>query len=411
MKILHLGYSDKLGGAAIAMMRLHYSLLKLGVNSKVLVAEKKTDDPNVIGPKNQFERSLNELKIKIARQKKYIFNHDGKYSHSINFFNSSVVDKINDINPDIVNLHWINNELISIKQISKINYPIIWTFNDMWPMCGGEHYSDNRRFIEGYNKNNREIKEKGIDLNRLIWEAKKKFWKKKIDEVICISNWLKMKADESLLFRHTKIKHIPCAIDVDLWKPLNKKLVRKKLNLPLDKKILLFISTNGVNDYRKGFSFIENYLKNNKGKTRNIVLLTIGINSKFKKNNNIININKFFNGDPQKLTKLYSAADIILTPSKLEAFGQVAIEAASCGTPAIGFRNTGLEDAIIHKKTGYLCKYLDQRDFSNGLNWIVDKINVDKNYFKLNSMNFVKNTFSSKIIAKQYIDVYKKYIN
>ena len=41
MKILHLGYSDKSGGASIAMMRLHKSLKELGIESNVLVGEKK----------------------------------------------------------------------------------------------------------------------------------------------------------------------------------------------------------------------------------------------------------------------------------------------------------------------------------------------------------------------------------
>ena len=41
MKILHLNYSDIKGGAAIAMIRLHQSLLKNNINSQVLVFEKK----------------------------------------------------------------------------------------------------------------------------------------------------------------------------------------------------------------------------------------------------------------------------------------------------------------------------------------------------------------------------------
>ena len=69
MKILHVGYSDKLGGAAISMMRLHYSLKKVGLDSKVLVGQKLSDDKNVIGPKDKNEIFLNELKIRIARQK------------------------------------------------------------------------------------------------------------------------------------------------------------------------------------------------------------------------------------------------------------------------------------------------------------------------------------------------------
>ena len=54
---------------------------------------------------------------------------------------------------DIVNLHWIGNEMISIDQINKINKPLVCTFWDMWPFCGAEHYTNNKRYEEGYNKN------------------------------------------------------------------------------------------------------------------------------------------------------------------------------------------------------------------------------------------------------------------
>jgi len=50
MKVLHIGYSDKLGGAAIAMIRLHRSLKQLDINSKVLVGEKLSDDQDIFGP-------------------------------------------------------------------------------------------------------------------------------------------------------------------------------------------------------------------------------------------------------------------------------------------------------------------------------------------------------------------------
>ena len=44
---------------------------------------------------------------------------------------------------------------------------------------------------------------------------------------------------------------------------------------------------------------------------------------------NVININKSFDGDPKILKLYYSLSDILLAPSILEAFGQVAIEAGS----------------------------------------------------------------------------------
>ena len=71
MKILHLGYSDTKGGAAIAMMRLHNSLIKENIDSKVLVAEKLSNDPNVIGPIQSLEVISYEIKKILARQKKF----------------------------------------------------------------------------------------------------------------------------------------------------------------------------------------------------------------------------------------------------------------------------------------------------------------------------------------------------
>ena len=125
MKILHVGYSDILGGAAITMNRLHKAMCDRGIDSEVLVLKKLNKDLNITGASNNFEIFFNEFKIKLARQKKFFYRFDGKYSHSLNIFNSNILAKINNINPDIVNLHWINNELISIKQISKIKQPIV----------------------------------------------------------------------------------------------------------------------------------------------------------------------------------------------------------------------------------------------------------------------------------------------
>jgi glycosyltransferase involved in cell wall biosynthesis len=409
MKILHLGYSDKSGGASIAMMRLHKSLKELDVESNVLVGEKNTNDHNIFGPETSLEKKMNMFKIKLARQKKYFYGHNGKYSHSLNVFSSKIISKINKIKPNIINLHWVNNELISIKEISRLKIPIVWTFNDMWPMCGGEHYVEDDRFQFGYNNTCKRHDETGFDLNKYIWNKKKKFWKSKIDHIVCISSWLKFKAEQSYLFKNHKISSIPCAINLDKWKPVDQISARESLNLPRNKIILLFMSTNGISDLRKGFKYLNSSLNYISKFYNDVVLLNVGNNNKMPvKDKKIINVNKLFNGDPKILSLYYSASDILITPSILEALGQVAIEAGACGVPSIGFNSTGLEDTIKHKKTGYLSKYLDQNDFNNGLKWTIEQIKKNKEYFRTECQNFVKDNFASEIIAKKYIEIYKK---
>ena len=71
------------------------------------------------------------------------------------------------------------------------------------------------------------------------------------------------------------------------------------------------------------------------------------------------------------LKKLYSSADVMVVPSKMETLGQTAIESLACGTPVVAFNNTGLSDIISHKKNGYLAEFLNEQDLANGINWIL----------------------------------------
>ena len=47
--------------------------------------------------------------------------------HSPSFLSSSWVKKINMSDADVVNLHWVQHEMLSVSDISKINKPLVWT--------------------------------------------------------------------------------------------------------------------------------------------------------------------------------------------------------------------------------------------------------------------------------------------
>lgn len=54
--------------------------------------------------------------------------------------------------------------------------------------------------------------------------------------------------------------------------------------------------------------------------------------------------------------ELFSKAHILIDTSVREGWGLVVIEAASAGTPTVGYNVPGLRDSIVHGKTGYLCE-------------------------------------------------------
>jgi glycosyltransferase involved in cell wall biosynthesis len=76
--------------------------------------------------------------------------------------------------------------------------------------------------------------------------------------------------------------------------------------------------------------------------------------------------------DDSLLASLYSAADVMVVPSRQEALGQTASEAQACGTPVVAFAATGLKDVVVHRKTGYLAEAFSTDDLARGLSWILE---------------------------------------
>ena len=261
MKILHVNYSDNLGGAAISVIRLHKLLLKKGIDSHLLVSERNTNVKNVICLGKTSEKIKNILKKTITRNLKFFFESKNKVTHSINLLPSNLLSQINKFNADVVNLHWIGNETISISQINKIKSKIVWTLHDMWAFCGAEHYTDNRRFIDGYKASNKPMYETGFDLNRYVWKKKTKCFKN-IKKIIVTSNWMKKTAKKSFLFKNKQIDETPLPIDIDNWCYSKKNKYGKKiLKIDQNKKIIAFGSDNYLKNKRKGVRFFFNLIE------------------------------------------------------------------------------------------------------------------------------------------------------
>ncbi len=54
-----------------------------------------------------------------------------------------------------------------------------------------------------------------------------------------------------------------------------------------------------------------------------------------------------YEGNAGKLASIYASSDLLVHASLCETFGLVVLEAQSCGTPAIAFRGSGMDDLIF----------------------------------------------------------------
>lgn len=402
MKIIHLSETDSIQGAARAAYRIHSCLRKFDINTFMFVNYSGMNDYSVKQPKSKFNKTFHKIRNKLARPLIKFLKTENTNLHSTQLIPSKWVKKINASDADIVHLHWTQNEMLSISDISYINKPIIWTLHDMWAFCGAEHYTEEFRWRSGYQKNNRPDYETGFDLNLWTWTRKKKYWKKKI-EIITPSSWLADCVRQSSLMRNWPLTTIHYPIDIDFWKPIDKNFSRKSLRLPDENLPLLLFGAIDVKDKRKGFELLIAALKYLRKESLliNFEIVTFGnlepgINFEYGfKVHNLGNIS-----DDIRLRTLYSAVDMMIVPSRQESFGLTALEALSCGTPVIAFDNSGPRDIVIHQKTGYLAKYPDSFDLAQGIKWILAQY-PNKN-LSLEGRKDVIKRFSYEVIAKQY---------
>ena len=409
MRIIHLSYSDINGGAFRATYRIHQSLLKQGISSRLWVNEKKSDDWTVEDLNSKIGKVLSKLRPRVINYSLIkMLKTENKTFHSTSVLPSNWVKHINNSDADIIHLHWIQNEMLSIKDISKIKKPIVWTLHDMWAFCGAEHYTNDNRWREGYYSNNRPNYESGFDLNRWTWNRKKKYWKNPV-QIVTPSTWLAKCVSESALMKNWPVSAIAYPIDTNQWAPINKINARQLLNLSQDANLILFGALGGGKDPRKGYDLLLSALEYIKAdnKIKKIELVVFGQSK--PKSQPDLGFPIHFSGnlyDDLSLSAFYSAADVMVVPSRLEAFGQTASEAHACGTPVVSFDIGGLPDIIQHQKTGYLAKAFDIRDLANGITWVLEQNGSNK--LGNNARERAVEKFSEKKISEDYVSIYKK---
>jgi D-inositol-3-phosphate glycosyltransferase len=81
---------------------------------------------------------------------------------------------------------------------------------------------------------------------------------------------------------------------------------------------------------------------------------------------------RFLPPQPQhRLADFYSAADVVLVPSRSESFGLVALEAQACGTTVIGTATGGLPYVVQDGVTGFLIEGRDPAPYAERLLYLL----------------------------------------
>ena len=144
MRILLINTTEKIGGPAVAASRLMEALKNNGIKAKLLVRDKQTEQITVVELPHNLRMVWKFVWERIVIWKANHFNRNHLFAVDIANAGTDITNLPEFQQADIIHLHWINQGMLSLKNIEKIlasGKPVVWTMHDMWPCTGICHYS------------------------------------------------------------------------------------------------------------------------------------------------------------------------------------------------------------------------------------------------------------------------------
>lgn len=391
MKVLHIAVNDFMG-AGMCALRINESLQKLGINSKMLVMLKHSDDQTVFQTGKYIyylraiiDRFLCILGLTITDSSKCLKmsrKSATAYSLPVSWVDLSGHPLVKEA--DIIHLHWINGFIDQPSFFEKVNKPIVWTLHDENLFYGISHYQASVLKDNPLEKKYNDVKIESIKkINKLGIVFLSEFFFDKYSDNQRISN-----AYKSIIHN---------SVDYRKYKPLNKNAAREEMGININDIFILFIAYD-ITEQRKGLDklikAVENLNRNN------IKILAIGKCDNFSGNPNVITMGPI--NSPIEMSKVISSSDIFAMPSSQEAFAQTPIEAMACGLPVVAFPVSGTKE-LIKEYNGIICDGFTVDDLARG----IEKV-LSKQYDNFVIREDIKQHFSPEIIAENYLSFYKK---
>ncbi len=117
-----------------------------------------------------------------------------------------------------------------------------------------------------------------------------------------------------------------------------------------------------------------------------------------------------FTGFSREPESFMAAADIFCLPSRREGFGMVALEAAACELPSIGTNIYGLQDAIVHQKTGLLIPSGDIATLITALKTLIRDPALRSRFGRF-GRNRVQSDFEAHLVIENYLTYFRKRVD
>lgn len=316
--------------------------------------------------------------------------------------------------PDIIHCHTLHGGYFDLRVLPWLSnrFPLVLTLHDAWYLSGHCAHSLNcERWRTGCGNCPDLTLYPAVERDATApnWQRKREIYRKSQIYVAVPSRWMLRKAEQSILAEGAvEIRVIPNGVDLSIFKPGDKQQARKRLGLPLEPKILLFVALWGRSHHYKDFRTMQAAAANvaDHFDRSQVLFLTVGEQARSESIGRA-ELHFIAPQDPSTLALYYQAADVYVQASTAETFSIATAEALACGTPAVVTAVGGIPEIVEEGHTGFLVPLGDAEAMGNR---IVELLGDEgkQRWMGRTGAEIARNRFGLDLQVKAYLDWYSE---
>lgn len=336
---------------------------------------------------------------------------NGRQAYFSKVATKQLIAFIEEKHPDIIHLHNLHNNYLHLNRLldylSKKRIRVVITMHDCWYFTGGcfHFHSEGcnrwQEFCGNCTKKLKDTKAYLLDRSREILQDRIAGFHKLYSPVfVGVSDWITSEFKKSRLGHHTVLT-IHNGVDTNVFRYQCGHIDKIRGKFGLKKKFVILGAANKWLDPQ------------NKA-------LVEAICNEFSAVSEIVvfgcppNVNSFpdcvktigYLSEKQYITEIYNAADVFINCSHEDSLPTVDLECQSCGTPVIGYNNTGIPETL---GPGSICVGTDNiAAVIESIHQIFDNADRKDSDIANNLRNWVIQNYNKENNYKTYISLYRK---
>ena len=400
MKVLHINAVYGVGSTGVIVEDIHKFSMLNGIDSYVAYSKTLRDPDSIVGSYevgSKFSKKCHAFLCRI----------NGKQAYFSHFATKKLLKHIDKIKPDIVHLHNLHSNYIHLnmllKYLAKNDISTVLTLHDCWFYTGGcFHYTHDK--CDGWLKECGNCPKKKLDTPaklfdcsaKILRDRKKYFGAIKDLTVVGVSEWITNDGTRTFL-KGRRALPIYNGVNTEFFAPTESN-IKKALNIE-DKFVVLGMSNKWLRAINR--DALEYFASN---LPPDSVMVIVGCREEQKASlpKNVIGLDYIRNRDTLRQT--YSMADVFANCTREESLSLVNVEAQSCGTPVVTYRNTGVQETVNN-----ICGFsVETADYKALFQKVMEIREKGKAVYTEACRDFVKDRFHKETNYQKYVDLYRE---